>query len=94
MENWLEGLNLKDLLRVFNEAGYDDLEEMIGIMNSPWEITAENLNEIGITKPGYRHRILSKLKEDSYGLPKNNTKREVLTEKISNSQACEFCNII
>lgn len=88
---WLEGLNLRHCFKSFNEAGYDDLEDMLMIMNSPWEITNSDLIEIGIDKPGYRHRILAKLKEDSIYQPQN--KREVLFEKSNNVVACESCHI-
>lgn len=92
LETWLETLNLKEMFYKFIENGYDDLEDMIAIMNTAWEITAEDLKEIGIDKPGYRHRILSKLKEDSQSLPKlTYKKREVLIEKNSNSSVCESC---
>lgn len=94
LEQWLENLNLKSLHPIFIDAGYDDLEEMIEIMNNPWEITAENLKEIGIVKPGYRHRILSKLKEDSQGYPTSNSKKQFFIEKNTNMQACEMCNVI
>jgi hypothetical protein len=88
---WLESLNLKSCFKNFCEAGYDDLEDMLMIMNSCWEITNTDLIEIGIEKPGYRHRILAKLKEDCLG--QSSMKREVLFERNSNIVACESCHI-
>lgn len=89
VEKWLDSLNLKELYPVFNEHGYSDLDQMLHLMHSPWEITASDLCEIGIVKPGYRHRILSKLKEDSWGLGKAKQDKE-LDEVKSN----EICRII
>lgn len=95
LETWLETLSLKEVLGKFTQSGYQDLEDMIEVMNTAWEITAEDLKEIGVDKPGYRHRILSKLKEDSQFLPRNGfKKREVLIERNANSAACESCVVI
>ena len=65
-------------------------------MNSPWEITQEDLRVIGINKPGYRHRILSKLKEDSLGLETRHVmkKKDIEFERTFNNSACELCIII
>ena len=68
LEFWLESLNLKELYLNFVGNGYEELDQILKLMNSPWEITAEDLAQIGIDKPGYRHRILSKLKEDAFHL--------------------------
>ena len=92
---WLEALNLKDAYQKFLNAGYDELDDMIKTIGTAWEITMDDLKDIGIDKPGYRHRILSKLKEDACGYPQRNRekKREVLFEKYTNSVACEYCVI-
>lgn len=97
LDRWLESLSLKGLLQNFIDAGYEDLEEMLEIMDSPWEITQEDLRVIGINKPGYRHRILSKLKEDSLGSDYAEfTKKKVGLEidRTSSSSACELCVVI
>ena len=94
LERWLESLNLKELYSLFVEAGYDELDQMIYLMNSPWEIQSQDLIEIGISKPGYRHRILSKLKEDSCGIG-NRTNRDH-TDKSSGKSpitASDICII-
>lgn len=95
LDKWLESLNLKNLHSIFTEAGYDDLDQMLYLMNSPWEIIAEDLIEIGIDKPGYRHRILSKLKEDSWGLENrfHDNKLEK-SPRVSPFTVSELCNIM
>ena len=92
LDVWLEGLSLRNFYQNFCNAGYDDLDDMIRIMNSTWEITNQDLEDIGVEKPGYRHRILAKLKEDSLVHP-DRPKREVLIERSSNIIACESCSI-
>ena len=84
------------MYQTFVDAGYDDLEEILEIMNSPWEITQDDLRVIGINKPGYRHRILSKLKEDSLGIEMKQyvCRRDIDLEKNINTSACELCIII
>lgn len=96
LDRWLENLNLKDVHQLFIDAGYDELEEILQLMNSPWEITIEDLKLIGIFKPGYRHRILSKLKEDSIGLESNfyKTKKELQMDNSIAGSACELCIIV
>ncbi|OMJ69508.1 hypothetical protein SteCoe_32763 [Stentor coeruleus] len=92
---WLESLNLKELYQNFLDNGYEELEEMLLIMNSPWEITADDLRLMGIGKPGHRHRILSKLKEDATGFEyvNNRKKRDLTIDKEFNSSACELCRV-
>lgn len=76
LDKWLEKLSLKELFGLFEENGYEELDQVLRLMNTPWEVTAEDLAEIGINKPGYRHRILAKLKEDSMGYGNNVAKTE------------------
>ena len=59
---WLEGMKLEHLYNYFDSAGYDDFDYMILQMGTRYTITEQTLlNDIGITKPGYRQRILAKL---------------------------------
>ena len=88
VEKWLESLNLAELYPLFSEFGYTDLDQMLHLMHSPWEITAQDLLEIGISKPGYRHRILSKLKEDSWGLGKKKLEKE--DRESGNNELCRI----
>lgn len=94
LERWLENLNLKDIYQNFIDNGYGDLEEILQIMNTSWEITQEDLRIMGISKPGYRHRILSKLKEDALGFEFSKIKKKDLTIDTNfNNSACELCKI-
>ncbi|OMJ90968.1 hypothetical protein SteCoe_6534 [Stentor coeruleus] len=92
LDKWLETLNLKELYGAFAENGYDELDQILHLMNSPWEITAEDLIDIGISKPGYRHRILSKLKEDSWGLSRKRLEKN--EEKKISLAPNDLCYII
>ena len=59
---WLEAMKLEHLHNFFDSAGYDDFDYLILQMSTRYTITDHTLqNDIGITKPGYRQRILSKL---------------------------------
>jgi hypothetical protein len=95
LDKWLESLNLKSLYELFAENGYDEMEQLLHLMHTPWEITSEDLISIGILKPGYRHRILSKLKEDSWGLSKKtlSSERKSIREKPALATS-ELCDII
>ena len=52
----------------FLEAGYPELDSLLALMNTSFALDDEILTEIGVEKPGYRHRILAKLKEDCVGV--------------------------
>lgn len=66
MEDFLESLGLKNLLNKFTEAGLDDYEQVVFLMGSNYPITDDILyKEVGIEKIGYRHRLLSRLNEES-----------------------------
>ena len=63
---WLDALKLKHLHSNFVTAGYEDLEHLLGLMHSRYPITDQVLEQqIGISKLGYRHRLLLKLQEDA-----------------------------
>jgi ankyrin repeat protein len=85
LEDWLENLCLKQFYSGFVEGGYEEMDQLLKLMNSPWEITADDLNFIGIDKPGYRHRILSKLKEDAFYL--------IGKKKPEEKKTNEFCSM-
>ena len=92
LERWLENLNLKEVYSNFADQGYTELEEILQIMNTPWEITQDDLRMMGVSKPGYRHRILSKLKEDALGFEFSKLKKkDVSIDSNFNSSACELC---
>jgi Ankyrin repeats (many copies)/SAM domain (Sterile alpha motif) len=90
LDQWLEDLNLIDLLEYFKEAGFEELEDLTGLVNTPWNIDDQLLADIGVDKPGYRHRILAKLRESSSA----KKSEDFLIEKSANTTACEICNIM
>lgn len=95
MQNWLEALQLGFLSRDFVNSGYDDMEHMLMLMNSSYPITEDVLkNDIKIDKLGYRHRILTKLKEDSNPQRHRKFQTNLQIDKTSQNSACEFCVII
>jgi hypothetical protein len=61
IEDWLSSMNLSEHLHNFINTGYDDLEELHYLTMSNYPITDAILQEIGLTKPGYRNRILINL---------------------------------
>jgi hypothetical protein len=61
---WLESTRLDFLFEKLMNAGYDDVEQMISQMMSGMPITDENLEKIGIEKPGHRKRLLVALEEE------------------------------
>ena len=61
---WLESTRLEFLFEKLMNAGYDDVEQMVSQMMSGMPITDENLEKIGIDKPGHRKRLLIALDED------------------------------
>lgn len=68
VRDWLHRIKLEQLAELFEEAGYDDVDALISMMTWRRPITDSILeHEIGISKPGYRSRILSKLQEESQG---------------------------
>ena len=68
LDKWLNLMNLGYALPLFIDSGYDDLEHMLAMMNTRWEITDKILSQdIGITKQGHRYKVLAKLKNDCIG---------------------------
>jgi hypothetical protein len=49
------------------------------------------MRDIGIQKPGYRNRILSKLQEEQQNVAH---KPDIVMETTSNSTACEMCRLM
>lgn len=90
IEKWLQDLSLVELAEYFKHGGFEEVEDFMNLIGTPYELDDYGLTEIGIDKPGYRHRILAKIREQS-GVKKND---ETIIEKTSNNVACELCNII
>jgi len=65
---WLQNLGLPHLYPDFLKAGYEDVEGLVRVMRTSYALSETNLeSDIGVVKPGHRHRIMSKLREDSSG---------------------------
>lgn len=89
LNDWLDEIKLTELKDIFLDAGFDDAETLMGLMQSRYPITDEFLTEIGVMKLGHRNRILSKLQEDQIA------KKEVLViEKTTNNVSCQKCLIM
>lgn len=100
LEKWLSLMDLSYALPLFIESGYDDVEHMMALMNTRWEITDSVLkNQVGIKKQAHRYKIIARLKTDSLGFESmkkggmtNRQRRdEMLIEKNVNSTACNSC---
>lgn len=98
LQQWLDALNLAHLISVFVDAGLDDLEHLLGLMHTRYMVTDQVLKEdVGISKVGYRQRILIRLEEDC---PKVDSMFRPRDEDISSierpadSSACNFCQLM
>ena len=56
---WLEGFKLECLASTLAEAGLDDLEELISQVQSKIPLSANQLQAIGVNKPGHCVRLLA-----------------------------------
>lgn len=66
LRDWLRTIKLEHLFDRFQASGFDDLNDLVHMMAWRLPITDEVLErDIGITKPGHRARILSRLQEGS-----------------------------
>ena len=102
LEKWLGLMDLAYTFPLFVENGFDDLEQLLAMMNSRWEITENILaNDIGINKQAHRYKILARLKVDSVGfesmkkggVTSRHRKEEMSIEKNVNSTACNSCAV-
>ncbi|OMJ87941.1 hypothetical protein SteCoe_10271 [Stentor coeruleus] len=92
LNDWLASLHLEYLYKNFLNCGFDDMDQIMCVMNSSFPITDEMLeNDIGISKIGHRHRILSKLNNDRNPGYYRNVVRFDKAEKVT---ACESCYIM
>ena len=89
IKQWLEKLNLSDLYDQFMESGYDDLEQIYWLMTTNYPISDTVLaDEIGISRPGHRNRILATLSNELDGMM---TSRRMAVDKTPAGAACEMC---
>ncbi|CAG9332861.1 unnamed protein product [Blepharisma stoltei] len=85
---WLESLNLSELKDKFEEAGFEDFETIIRLMNSKYPVTDSLLEEIGIQKLGHRIRILANLQDAENTKELNSS---FIIDRTSNKTSCEKC---
>mmetsp|Transcript_33320 Transcript_33320/g.58451 ORF Transcript_33320/g.58451 Transcript_33320/m.58451 type:complete len:300 (-) Transcript_33320:589-1488(-) len=86
---WLKSIRLESLHPEFVKAGYEDLETLVSQLNWRKPLNDEVLmKEIGIKKPGYRNRVLSKLQEEQQLVTR---KPELQLEGATKLPACEMC---
>lgn len=94
IREWLRTLKLEELIPKFIESGFDDYEMLICQMLSRYPITDEILlNDIGVSKPGHRNRILGKLKEEAKNIT-DRTDNSIQIESASKQTSCDTCIII
>ena len=64
---WLRSMRLQRYAEVLVESGFDDLSTLINMMSRDriMPLTQETLIEVGITLPGHRARLLTKLEFDA-----------------------------
>jgi len=86
--NWLKKLRLDLIFEQLIEAGYDDLDLLLGQMRSEMPLTLSHLKEIGIEKAGHRVRLLAGLEEAVAG-PGAEEKRKEQDQGFSLS----FCTV-
>ncbi|OMJ65859.1 hypothetical protein SteCoe_37517 [Stentor coeruleus] len=80
LKDWLGLLKLDKYLKMFEQAGYEDLQFLVSLMNSRYPIDDGLLVKIGVDKLGYRMRVLGKLMEDA----KNITSRSAAGKEACN----------
>lgn len=67
LHEWLEKLSLGHLMGNFEESGYDNLEHLLFMMNTEYALNDFILKtDVRVEKLGHRHRILAKLRQDSF----------------------------
>lgn len=94
LQEWLETLGLISLFPAFQDAGYTELDQLLMVMRTKYAFTDATLEcDLGIQRPGHRHRILSKLKEDAqlYEPPIKRMLSHVRMERGDAVVSCEFC---
>ena len=62
--SWLAAMHLPQLLEQFTEAGFEDLDQVVAVMQSPYALTEAVLEtELRIEKLGHRLRVMMKLNQ-------------------------------
>lgn len=97
LRSWLDNLGLLALHPHLTDAGFDELDHMLVLMNTAFPITESVLKDAGVSKPGHRIRILAKLREDSVGVLYSKRLDKRVTGTIERSgvkTACEMCLVM
>lgn len=92
--SWLDQLGLLSLNQTLIDAGFDELDHMLVLMNTAYPITDAVLKVAGVSKPGHRIRILAKLREDCVGVlytKRLNRPNVAVIERGGMKAACEMC---
>ena len=85
-------MNISELLPNFIESGYDDLDEIYYLMGTNYAMTDRVLEEyIGVSKPGFRTRILLNVQNYITQQETSRGKEDVQFEKEDKKFACEMC---
>jgi hypothetical protein len=71
MNEWLNSMNLHVYFDNFLENGMTNLDLIINLANKPNKITYEDLQNIGINKPGHLFRILARIDYDANLISEN-----------------------
>lgn len=87
---WLKEIKLGELEPILKQAGFEEVEDLIMLDETQWKLDDNTLASIGIEKPGYRHRILAKLREKD----EERKSSELVIEKNGNNVACASCYIM
>lgn len=87
---WLRDIKLGELEPLLKQAGFEEVEDLIMLDDTQWRLDDNTLLSIGIEKPGYRHRILAKIRERD----EERKSSELIIEKSGNNVACTSCEIM
>ena len=97
LQVWLKGLGLEQFHANFIGSGFEDLEPLLLVMKTSYALTETALEQdFGIDKPGHRHRLLSKLREDCVRfdpMDLSHTSR-VRLERSERTVSCELCGVM
>lgn len=89
LSEWLGDLKLEELIPTFYNNGYCSYEDLVMQMNSRYPLTDSMLSqELGISKPGHRSRILTKLQDECKPI-----RRESVILEQGQVVSCQLCNI-
>jgi hypothetical protein len=96
LPQWLASMRLESLVSLFTESGLDDTEANLYLMTTNYPITEQVLTDIGVVKPGYRIRLLARLRHDSLNLTRREQMalRGIEMEANERTSVCESCRVM